>query len=1304
MGVSSVDIDMGTQPPKSPTVTTTATNSSPSSPSPIASKGSTKTSAKNPSVSKKSAVSKPSSVGSKGSISQPASQSAALKFNPGHASNEQGVVLDKRKEVLANQSKQIAKTVRVTKSGPHLDLSEILPNESTSTNGQSSQRMSSGVSTSSHDRSSSVSTNQTIQSSHNLPNQYASGAAWQQESMARQLSTPSQNVFNPQQTRQSNLDPRVSSTHSPSQSLSPYSIALKQERSSIPIHDNGNQSQLTYSHQTGDQPVSPQQQFPPSYPDSGMTKDKGSNAISNTMGLSSFVPAQSEFNVMSQGFTGQDPVSSLPFQEYQRTTSGRMGSEISGNISHVPIQQQYETQQQQDITSIGSNARVLLQNHRSNSATQFDLNHSISSTTQVSSIAISSQPSVFTSWDNNIPLPRPQNQMEWRDTNLSHQSSSYPELHSIHQFASSALTPSTTTFSSIPGAFSTTEHDESIPSQNTQSGRSIEDRRMQKIAKDMVDCKRYDYSVLLPRHISQDYDEMWIAPPSTFQSDLQGIPRQLLVLPKDANFLADVFFENSCYYYPIINRAVVESHLMEPQTPQALFLLNIIFMTACKHLGRNTDIKRAVQFRERAREIQYFVDGRERLSRMQGDLLGSQVIYGVFRGVIGIAQMCGTHRPMPVSSVDDSEEDYEPKIDLVAESRSILANKNFMPEAVYQQRLWTFWGLYLRDCISRLYFAWPHGFDNMDIVAELPKVKGTVGLGGMRRSPTDQSGFDEQQVTGKRRGATMNSQQLRREKKLMKAEAAALASSRDTYRMSSAISDDDDEEEEPERQDDESDLEQDEFDATSLLENDQRSKRNEDSRNFIPSDGSSSQGNDMTLSFSGLSKHLLEKQSRGEDLGRRQGTGSNSAEVRRHLERMRLLLDAESDISDGGTYSRVLFLEEIKLWTIGRRVGLYLHGRNTLLMAAAASTGSYSPYDIQGSAGEGTDLFASTISVSLEASKCSERAWLEDKELQGLQAELIAWEQALPSLFKFRLDVDSSEVNHMINGKMGILMLYYYTITIMLQSSYLPIPQYLSSSARSTGFKSPESISQEYDGLFSRAASMTASDDGGPRIKSETEEYFHTGRSPQPSSNGYFNTAHQICTQLSNVLYHHVELLLDSYPNWCSIQCKLYHSLTAALRVSCLNARLGSNSKAIRDEAKAGFKMGSDLFKRQAMLPSPLTIRDWPAEEDVKVMQNLEEEFRELMTTQDEEQAMAEARSRSQTRDSTEGMFGNDDPGDHLLYTPDLQDGTGIDTNASLQQGLDPLDTISSQYDMFRAEHVFGLSDEGFQFDYNIDA
>ncbi|KAF9896941.1 hypothetical protein BX616_006470 [Lobosporangium transversale] len=201
----------------------------------------------------------------------------------------------------------------------------------------------------------------------------------------------------------------------------------------------------------------------------------------------------------------------------------------------------------------------------------------------------------------------------------------------------------------------------------------------------------------------------------------------------------------------------------------------------------------------------------------------------------------------------------------------------------------------------------------------------------------------------------------------------------------------------------------------------------------------------------------------------------------------------------------------------------------------------------------------------------------------------------------------------------------------MLQSSYLPIPQYLLSSSRSSVIKSPEKV------------------------------------------------------------------LLDSYPNWCSIQCKLNHSLTAALRVSCLNARLSSNSKAIRDEAKAGFKMGSDLFKRQAVLPEPLTVRDWPAEEDVQVMLDLEEEFREMMTNQDEELAMAEARSRSQTRETSEGFAMYEDPGDHLLYSPDPQDASRASPMHSVGAITQP------QYDYLRAEHVFGLSGEGFQFDYTIN-
>lgn len=281
----------------------------------------------------------------------------------------------------------------------------------------------------------------------------------------------------------------------------------------------------------------------------------------------------------------------------------------------------------------------------------------------------------------------------------------------------------------------------------------------------------------------------------------------------------------------------------------------------------------------------------------------------------------------------------------------------------------------------------------------------------------------------------------------------------------------------------------------------------------------------------------------------------------------------------------------------------------------------------------------------------------------------------------------------------------YYTITIMLQSSYLPIPQYLSSShqtSRASSYKSPESLSREFDGIFSRAMSTTSTLDE-TRIKLE-DDYFRSSSTPRsPSAKGYFNTAHQICTQLSNVLYHHVEMLLDSYPNWCSIQSKINHSLIAAMRVSCLNARLSSNSRAIRDEAKAGFKYGSDLFKRQAVLPEPLTIRDWPAEEDVNVMQNLEEEFRELMTNQEEDLATA-------LRQELAEIEGNYDPKAelHPLYNEGQE---SYYSNPNDPNGV-PLPLDSMGYDIFQGQngipnppqHVFGLGNDGFKFEYSMGA
>ncbi|KAG0347779.1 hypothetical protein BGZ54_004795, partial [Gamsiella multidivaricata] len=327
---------------------------------------------------------------------------------------------------------------------------------------------------------------------------------------------------------------------------------------------------------------------------------------------------------------------------------------------------------------------------------------------------------------------------------------------------------------------------------------------------------------------------------------------------------------------------------------------------------------------------------------------------------IGLAQFCGTYRPIPTT---DGYEEAESSTDLAAESRSLIANRGVIPESVYQQRLWAFWAHYARDAMARLYFGWPHGLDSMAVFAELPRIKGCVGLGGMRKNLMRQNGLDGA-VTGKRRGPAMKKKQVQREKKQMRAKTATIRSGRDMYRMASSTSDDDDDDDDvAEEDDDESDLEQDEFAATGEPSVDmkdeshhadadmghRRSSGLENSRTNTTSNtlkstvgGTNWQTKDRTPSFSGLSKHLLERQSRGEDINRRQGgsgpgsgsgsgLGSRSAEVRRHLDRMKVLLEAESDITDGGTYARILFLEEIKLWSIGRRVGLYLQGRNTSL-------------------------------------------------------------------------------------------------------------------------------------------------------------------------------------------------------------------------------------------------------------------------------------------------------------------------------------------------------------------------------------
>ncbi|KAF9954081.1 hypothetical protein BGZ70_010678 [Mortierella alpina] len=1299
MGVSLADTD-GTPPPSAPSSSQGATTSA----SPASSRGSVGAAAVDSPLPSSSPISpkappslikvsnKPSSTSSKPSAllaSEPrgkgsqeiiksveqaamtaASTRSEFRFNPGHASVEQEADLNRRNELLSVHSKQIAKAIRVAKPGPRLDILNLFNSNSSpapsNTLVQDERKFSSFGSSS-------------------VQQHPAARVAWDRSS-ANQAQPNSQG--SPAVRRE---------------------IRSASDMSSSPVHQQPPRVTQGYTPHFGDSHMSTQQQLSASFTDGGYQsssyQDPG-NAPNTQLLSHRPAPSLSQEGVM------------MAHQLAPRLTQGHATStHLSEDIQPQPplLQQTRGSQSQsQTLTQAHSHTHAQTQQtyHQSTSPSlqRFVHTSNRTSSSAVVSPAVStpSQSSPLDGWAAHGNTA--QTHMDWKETNTA--------VHQQHLMRSPESNQATT---SVMGSPTSKDFDSPGDSGHnfetlriSQDDRSSAEARMQRIAQSILECKNYDYCIMLPRHISQEYDELWVGSTARSSSDVRKIPRQLLMLPKDANFLVDVFF----------------------QTAQSLFLLNIIFMAACKHLARRSDIKRAIQFRERAYEVQFYIDENARLSKIQATLLGSQVIYGVFSVILGLTQVCGTYNAKPpAGSIEEEEQEQErERMDLEDAGRSVLSKKGAIPDAAYQQRLWAFWCLYARDCMSRLYFGWPFGMDTAVLAAEFPRIKGCVGLGGVRRSSADPNGIDGP-VTGKRRGAAGIKSRSEREKKLIKAEVTA--PKLNMYRGNSGISDDDDDDDEDDEEekelDDDSDLELgiEEIQAPVSNSKDKHAAGGggDPSRGFFGTEYSGNHATaaagtkDKAPSFSGLSKQLLERQSRGEDIGRPQGSvGSKpvaqNPEVRRHLERMKMLMDAEEDTTDGGSYSRILFLEEVKLWSIGRRVGLYLQSRSTSMSVspAAAATGAYSPRDGRASSVSRVDPFGSTISATVEASRCSERAWLEDKELQNLQADLMAWQQDLPSIFRFRQDVSATDLNHKVNGKMAILTMYYYTITIMLQSSYLPIPQYLSSS-RSSVIKSPESISQEYDGLFSRATSMGISDDGGTRIKREAEEYFHTGRSPQPSSHGYFNTAHQICTQLSNVLYHHVELLLDAYPNWCTIQCKLNHSLIAALRVSCLNARLSSNSKAIREEAKAGFKMGSALFKRQAMLPEPLTIRDWPAEEDVQVMLDLEEEFRELMTNQEEEEAMAEARSRSGTRDMSEGLGGggggggggglDEYPGDHLLYTPEeiqLQ-GVAGSTTTTLE-GDFALDhqahSAAGQFDIFHAEHVFGL-EEGFHFDYNLE-
>ncbi|KAF9140673.1 hypothetical protein BGX30_006157 [Mortierella sp. GBA39] len=756
----------------------------------------------------------------------------------------------------------------------------------------------------------------------------------------------------------------------------------------------------------------------------------------------------------------------------------------------------------------------------------------------------------------------------------------------------------------------------------------IKARRVRKMAKDLIDIKRNEYALLIPRHILHEDDELFVIQNPQANPKPQRIPPRLMIVPRDANYLVEVFFENAHFYYPIVNRAVVELCLMESHTPNSMLLLSTVFMVACKHLPRVEDTMRAIEFRERIRELRWCIEDRTRLNFMLAEMMGFMAVYGLFGITTGKMGYCGTHRTF--ASKNSGALVSQPETELVEEGFP----KGSLLEVNHQYKLWLFWAHYLRDSIAMLYFGSYFGVDTKPMTAELPKITNFVGLGGraapsVKATPITTAAASAAATTKRRREVFFGPRTALPDKRRLmpdpKARVDGDLGNRTQFRSMQGCSAGTDDSEDDEGS----------TSPKAGSDGDPDVAMNSNPWNGVkrPSGAYGAGGANLSgRKVATLSKEVLEAQSRDNSIlhGMSGIAETLDPEVLvTHMERMEILLRSQDDPTDGGSYARALFLEEVRLWIIGRRISVYLASRTT----------GYTPHHPVGLPGQAAnDSRGTSSSTTRRGLGCwSEQAWKEDLELQSLQADLIAWEKAVPDHLKFRLDVDHPDVNQKINGKMAIIMMAYYTITILLQTSYLPaLPD---PSHPKPSSKKPSPQASNYDGSNTDADSRhdaAASQRLGSRSRSTSDVSKESPRSlnapPTSSSSstgstsplstagdGYYNTPHRICTELANVLFHHVEIMLDRYTGWCSIQAKINHAIIAAQRVVCLNVRLEWVSCAMRNEAKAAFKMGSALYKKLAMLPAPLVIHDRPPEEDLKYMNDLDKAFHQMVVTQNEE-------------------------------------------------------------------------------------
>ena len=427
--------------------------------------------------------------------------------------------------------------------------------------------------------------------------------------------------------------------------------------------------------------------------------------------------------------------------------------------------------------------------------------------------------------------------------------------------------------------------------------------------------------------------------------------------------------------------------------------------------------------------------------------------YGVFKKsppfmatVLGVHDGRVAKGSSPFSREQDSLSD-SPKYDL-------------FPEAAYQARLWCFWGLYIRDCANRLYFGWPHALDNRAVTAELPRIEGCVGFGPKRSAaPSAVLPSTLPTLIGKRRDTKQGYDKHGQNKKRPHIDSQGERRWPTVYRSNVISSDEEEEEEEEETatSGEASDCDEEFSDHLGAMSKSDTQSQLGSSKNpstrglFRRGDRRIHNRMEDIQAFPVLSRQILVKQSR-KDPGVRgeirkqemEAEESQTLEMELHMDRLKLLMESEQDPTDNGTFARRLFLEEIRLWTIGRRVAIYLSDRaakrdlifggpttNAAFASASAPCRPQLHSDIQSM----PYLRRQDDAQLHPAAEWSKQAWLLDGELQTLQADLIAWERDLPDHLQFRSDVESEDIDHRINGKMSKYPCFPQLLFILFQLS-----------------------------------------------------------------------------------------------------------------------------------------------------------------------------------------------------------------------------------------------------------------------------